>query len=66
MQNFALLEGGGKKPSASDAEARLQRLTVNDLLMSAEHILSEGNPNVLLCERGIRTFETMTRETRST
>ena len=31
--------------------------------MSAEYILSEGNPNVILCERGIRTFETMTRFT---
>jgi 3-deoxy-7-phosphoheptulonate synthase len=37
--------------------------TINDLLMSAEYVLSEGNPNVLLCERGIRTFETMTRNT---
>ena len=37
--------------------------TVSDLLLSAEYILSEGNRNVLLCERGIRTFETMTRNT---
>jgi 3-deoxy-7-phosphoheptulonate synthase len=37
--------------------------TIKDLLMSAEYILSEGNFNVLLCERGIRTFETMTRNT---
>ena len=37
--------------------------TIKDLLMSAEYILSEGNFNVLLCERGIRTFETYTRNT---
>ena len=37
--------------------------TITDLLLSAEYILSEGNPNVILCERGIRTFETMTRNT---
>src|SRR5258707_7862787 len=37
--------------------------SIKDLLMSAEYILSEGNFNVLLCERGIRTFETMTRNT---
>jgi len=37
--------------------------TINDLIMSAEYILSEGNMNVLLCERGIRTFENSTRYT---
>lgn len=37
--------------------------TIEELLMSAEYILSEGNKNVILCERGIRTFETMTRNT---
>ncbi len=37
--------------------------TIEDLLMSAEYILSQGNFNVILCERGIRTFETMTRNT---
>src|SRR5258708_23889934 len=37
--------------------------SIKDLLMSAEYILSEGNFNVLLCERGIRRFETMTRNT---
>lgn len=37
--------------------------TINEFLMSAEYILSEGNPNVVLCERGIRTFETETRNT---
>jgi 3-deoxy-7-phosphoheptulonate synthase len=37
--------------------------TIQEFLMAAEYILSEGNPNVILCERGIRTFETMTRFT---
>lgn len=37
--------------------------TIEELLYSAEYILSNGNPNVILCERGIRTFETMTRYT---
>jgi 3-deoxy-7-phosphoheptulonate synthase len=37
--------------------------TVDDLLMSAEYIASEGNTNIILCERGIRTFETATRNT---
>ena len=38
-------------------------MTVNELLMSAEYIMSEGNHSVILCERGIRTFETATRNT---
>ncbi len=62
MQNFALLKEVGR----SHLPVMLKRgfsATINDLLMSAEYILSEGNPNVLLCERGIRTFETMTRNT---
>lgn len=62
MQNFALLKEVGR----SKLPIMLKRgfsATINDLLMSAEYILSEGNPNVLLCERGIRTFETMTRNT---
>jgi 3-deoxy-7-phosphoheptulonate synthase len=62
MQNFALLKEVGR----SSLPVLLKRgfsATINDLLMSAEYILSEGNPNVLLCERGIRTFETMTRNT---
>ena len=37
--------------------------TIDELLMSAEYVMSEGNPNVMLCERGIRTFETRTRNT---
>jgi 3-deoxy-7-phosphoheptulonate synthase len=62
MQNFALLKEVGR----SRLPVLLKRgfsATINDLLLSAEYILSEGNPNVLLCERGIRTFETMTRNT---
>ena len=62
MQNFALLKEVGR----SRLPVMLKRgfsATINDLLMSAEYILNEGNPNVLLCERGIRTFETMTRNT---
>ncbi|HEY2713933.1 MAG TPA: 3-deoxy-7-phosphoheptulonate synthase [Chthoniobacterales bacterium] len=62
MQNFALL----KEVGCSQLPVLLKRglsATINELLMSAEYILSEGNPNVILCERGIRTFETMTRYT---
>ncbi len=62
MQNFALLKEVGR----SHLPVLLKRgfsATINDLIMSAEYILSEGNPNVILCERGIRTFETMTRNT---
>jgi 3-deoxy-7-phosphoheptulonate synthase len=62
MQNFALLKEVGR----SKLPVLLKRgmsATIKDLLMSAEYILSEGNFNVLLCERGIRTFETYTRNT---
>ena len=62
MQNFALLKEVGR----SRLPVMLKRgfsATINDLLLSAEYVLSEGNPRVLLCERGIRTFETMTRNT---
>jgi 3-deoxy-7-phosphoheptulonate synthase len=37
--------------------------TIKELLLSAEYVLAQGNPNVILCERGIRTFETATRNT---
>jgi 3-deoxy-7-phosphoheptulonate synthase len=62
MQNFDLLRevGGCKKP------VLLKRgfsNTLEEFLMSAEYIVASGNPNVILCERGIRTFETMTRNT---
>src|SRR6201996_3127687 len=62
MQNFSLLREVGR----TKIPVMLKRgmsATVKDLLMSAEYILSEGNFNVLLCERGIRTFENMTRNT---
>ncbi|MDH3890431.1 MAG: 3-deoxy-7-phosphoheptulonate synthase [candidate division Zixibacteria bacterium] len=62
MQNFALLEAVGRtgKPVLLK---RGMMSTIEELLMSAEYILSNGNPNVILCERGIRTFETATRNT---
>jgi 3-deoxy-7-phosphoheptulonate synthase len=62
MQNFALL----KQVGLTDKPILLKRgisATVNEYLMSAEYILSQGNLNVILCERGIRTFETATRNT---
>ena len=62
MQNFPLLKRAGK----SDKPVLLKRgmsATVEELLMSAEYIMAEGNTNVILCERGIRTFETYTRNT---
>lgn len=62
MQNYTLLEALGKL----DKPVLLKRgngNTIEELLYSAEYILSNGNPNVILCERGIRTFEPMTRNT---
>ncbi len=62
MQNFALLREAG----ASGHPVLLKRglaSTVDEWLSAAEYILAEGNPNVVLCERGIRTFETATRFT---
>ena len=62
VQNFALL----KKVGRSRRPVLLKRgmmTTIEELLMSAEYILSEGNSQVILCERGIRTFETATRNT---
>ena len=62
MQNFSLLKEVGR----CKLPVMLKRgmsATIKDLLMSAEYILSEGNFNVMLCERGIRTFETYTRNT---
>jgi 3-deoxy-7-phosphoheptulonate synthase len=62
MQNFSLLKEVGrcKKPVMLK---RGMAATIKDLLLSAEYILNEGNMNVMLCERGIRTFETYTRNT---
>ncbi len=62
MQNFSLLEaaGRGRRPVLLK---RGMSATIQELLMAAEYLLSLGNYNVILCERGIRTFETMTRNT---
>lgn len=62
VQNFALLKkvGRSRKPILLK---RGMMTTIEELLMSAEYILSEGNEQVILCERGIRTFETSTRNT---
>lgn len=62
MQNFSLLEEVGKVDKPIFLKRGLAS-TIEDLLMSAEYILSKGNYNVILCERGIRTFETHTRNT---
>src|SRR5271155_1049241 len=62
MQNYPLLAEVGR----SGCPALLKRglsSTLDELLMAAEYILKEGNPNVMLCERGIRTFETAYRRT---
>jgi 3-deoxy-7-phosphoheptulonate synthase len=62
VQNFALLKkvGQARKPVLLK---RGMATTIEELLMSAEYILSSGNDQVILCERGIRTFETATRNT---
>ena len=62
MQNFSLLRDLGKTTKPIMLKRGLSA-TIDDLLMSAEYILSNGNMNVMLCERGIRTFETYTRNT---
>lgn len=62
MQNFELLKEVGKFGKPVLLKRGLAN-TLNELLMSAEYILAQGNPNVILCERGIRTFETATRNT---
>ncbi|PJI07445.1 MULTISPECIES: 3-deoxy-7-phosphoheptulonate synthase [Clostridium] len=62
MQNFTLLKELGK----TNKPILLKRglcATIEEFLMAAEYIMSEGNENVILCERGIRTFETYTRNT---
>jgi 3-deoxy-7-phosphoheptulonate synthase len=62
MQNFSLLEEVGR----SGRPVLLKRgmsATITDLLLAAEHVMAAGNSNVVLCERGIRTFETSTRST---
>ena len=62
MQNFELLKEVGK----SGIPVLLKRglaATIDEWLNAAEYIISEGNPNIVLCERGIRTYETATRNT---
>jgi 3-deoxy-7-phosphoheptulonate synthase len=62
MQNYSLLRDAGRVARP----VMLKRgfgATIEEFLMSAEYIVSSGNPNVILCERGIRTFETYTRNT---
>ena len=62
MQNFDLLKEVGKCKIPILLKRGLAN-TFQELLMSAEYIMSEGNENIILCERGIRTFETYTRNT---
>jgi 3-deoxy-7-phosphoheptulonate synthase len=62
MQNFALLKGLGKAGRPILLKRGLSS-TIKELLMSAEYIVAHGNRDVMLCERGIRTFETITRNT---
>ncbi|HMF77719.1 MAG TPA: 3-deoxy-7-phosphoheptulonate synthase [Bryobacteraceae bacterium] len=62
MQNFSLLKELGKAGRPVMLKRGLSS-TIKELLMSAEYIVAHGNPDVILCERGIRTFETATRNT---
>ena len=62
MQNFSLLAAVGQR----ETPVLLKRgfsATVHELLLAAEHVMAQGNTQVILCERGIRTFETSTRNT---
>lgn len=63
MQNFRLLEAVGKQSDKAVLLKRGMSATIEELLLAAEYIINAGNPNVILCERGIRTFETATRNT---
>ena len=62
MQNFELLKELGHQDKPILLKRGLAN-TLKELLMSAEYIMSGGNENVILCERGVRTFETYTRNT---
>jgi 3-deoxy-7-phosphoheptulonate synthase len=62
MQNYTLLTEAGRSGKAVLLKRGLAA-TLEDLLMASEYVLKEGNPNVILCERGIRTFETAYRFT---
>ncbi|MCC5829552.1 MAG: 3-deoxy-7-phosphoheptulonate synthase [Phycisphaeraceae bacterium] len=61
-QNYRLLEACGRQPRPVLLK-RGMSMTIDELLQAAEYILAAGNPNVILCERGIRTFEDHTRNT---
>jgi len=63
MQNFNLLKEVGAYTKKPILLKRGMSATLQELLMSAEYIMASGNPNVILCERGIRTFETALRNT---
>jgi 3-deoxy-7-phosphoheptulonate synthase len=66
MANFSLLKKLGKVSAASGKPVLFKRgmaATIEEWLAASEYITSQGNPNVILCERGIRTFETSTRFT---
>ena len=62
MQNYSLLMAVGKTGRPVLVKRALSG-TIEEWLMAAEYVMSSGNPNVILCERGIRTFETATRNT---
>ena len=63
MQNFNLLKEVGAYTKKPILLKRGMSATLQELLMSAEYVMASGNPNVILCERGIRTFETSLRNT---
>ena len=63
MQNFDLLKEVGAHSKKPVLLKRGMSATLQELLMSAEYVMASGNPNVILCERGIRTFETAMRNT---
>ena len=63
MQNFSLLKAVGRHTTKPVLLKRGIAGTIDEWLMSAEYIMANGNPNVIFCERGIRTYERMTRNT---
>ena len=63
MQNFDLLKEVGKRCTKPVLLKRGLSATYEEWIMSAEYIMASGNPNVILCERGVRTYETYTRNT---
>jgi 3-deoxy-7-phosphoheptulonate synthase len=62
MQNFRLLSAVGEQPTPVLLKRGLMS-TIEEMLLAAEYIVGAGNPRVVLCERGIRSFETATRGT---